>query len=49
MGEALRKEVVETDIKVTLIEPGMADTPFFGDARPECWRTRASPARRCVR
>jgi NADP-dependent 3-hydroxy acid dehydrogenase YdfG len=29
MGEALRQEVTETDIKVTLIEPGAVDTPFF--------------------
>jgi NADP-dependent 3-hydroxy acid dehydrogenase YdfG len=29
MGEALRQEVAETDIKVTLIEPGMVSTPFF--------------------
>jgi len=29
MGEALRQEVAETGIKVTLIEPGMVDTPFF--------------------
>jgi NADP-dependent 3-hydroxy acid dehydrogenase YdfG len=29
MGEALRAEVAETDIKVTLIEPGAVDTPFF--------------------
>jgi NADP-dependent 3-hydroxy acid dehydrogenase YdfG len=33
MGEALRQEIHETDIKVTLIEPGMVDTPFF-DNRP---------------
>ncbi|TMM10596.1 MAG: SDR family oxidoreductase [Actinobacteria bacterium] len=33
MGEALRQELAETDIKVTLIEPGMTDTPFF-DERP---------------
>jgi NADP-dependent 3-hydroxy acid dehydrogenase YdfG len=31
MGEALRQEVAETDIKVTTIEPGMVDTPFFDD------------------
>jgi NADP-dependent 3-hydroxy acid dehydrogenase YdfG len=33
MGEALRAEVADTDVKVTLIEPGMVDTPFF-DNRP---------------
>jgi NADP-dependent 3-hydroxy acid dehydrogenase YdfG len=33
MGEALRQELAETPIKVTLIEPGMVDTPFF-DNRP---------------
>ena len=31
MGEACAQEVAETDIKVTLIEPGMVDTPFFDD------------------
>jgi NADP-dependent 3-hydroxy acid dehydrogenase YdfG len=29
MGEALRQELAETAIKVTLIEPGMVATPFF--------------------
>jgi NADP-dependent 3-hydroxy acid dehydrogenase YdfG len=29
MGYALSAEVADTDIKVTLIEPGMVDTPFF--------------------
>ena len=33
MGEALRQEVSETDIKVTLIEQGMVDTPLF-ESRP---------------
>jgi NADP-dependent 3-hydroxy acid dehydrogenase YdfG len=33
MGEALRAEVADSDIKVTLIEPGMTDTPFF-ESRP---------------
>jgi NADP-dependent 3-hydroxy acid dehydrogenase YdfG len=32
MGESLRQEVAETPIKVTLIEPGMVDTPFFDNA-----------------
>jgi NADP-dependent 3-hydroxy acid dehydrogenase YdfG len=29
MGEALRQEIADTDIKMTLIEPGMVDTAFF--------------------
>jgi len=29
MGEGLRQEVADTPIKMTLIEPGMVDTPFF--------------------
>jgi NADP-dependent 3-hydroxy acid dehydrogenase YdfG len=35
MGHALRAEVAETDIKVTLIEPGMVDTPFFDSPAPD--------------
>jgi len=35
MGEALRQEVSDSDIKVTLIEPGMVDTPFFDEAKPD--------------
>ena len=34
MGENLRAEVSDTDIKVTVIEPGMVDTAFF-DNRPQ--------------
>src|SRR5215211_5670018 len=34
MGQALRAEVAETPINVTLLEPGMVDTPFFDD-QPE--------------
>jgi NADP-dependent 3-hydroxy acid dehydrogenase YdfG len=33
MGEALRQELNDTGVRVTLIEPGMVDTPFF-DKRP---------------
>src|SRR5919107_260653 len=29
MGEALRQEIAESEIKMTLIEPGMVATPFF--------------------
>jgi NADP-dependent 3-hydroxy acid dehydrogenase YdfG len=34
MGEALRQDVDGSGIRVTLIEPGMTDTPFF-DQRPQ--------------
>jgi NADP-dependent 3-hydroxy acid dehydrogenase YdfG len=32
MGEALRQEIADTAIKMTLIEPGAVDTPFFDNA-----------------
>jgi NADP-dependent 3-hydroxy acid dehydrogenase YdfG len=31
MGEAARLELDGTGVRVTLIEPGMVDTPFFDD------------------
>jgi NADP-dependent 3-hydroxy acid dehydrogenase YdfG len=34
MGEAARQDLADSGIRVTLIEPGMVDTPFF-DKRPE--------------
>ena len=34
MGQSLRAEVAGTGVRVTLIEPGMVDTPFF-DNRPQ--------------
>ncbi|TMK25892.1 MAG: SDR family oxidoreductase [Actinobacteria bacterium] len=34
MGEALRQDVHGTGVRVTVIEPGMTDTPFF-DQRPK--------------
>jgi NADP-dependent 3-hydroxy acid dehydrogenase YdfG len=29
MGESLRQEVADTPMRVTVVEPGMVDTPFF--------------------
>jgi NADP-dependent 3-hydroxy acid dehydrogenase YdfG len=34
MGEAARQDLNDTGVRVTLIEPGMVDTPFFDD-RPQ--------------
>jgi NADP-dependent 3-hydroxy acid dehydrogenase YdfG len=34
MGEAARQDFNDTGVRVTLIEPGMVDTPFF-DAPPK--------------
>ena len=45
MGESLRQEVSDSDIRVTLIEPGMVDTPFFDDAPRAPSRPTTSPAR----
>jgi NADP-dependent 3-hydroxy acid dehydrogenase YdfG len=46
MGESLRAEVAETDIKVTLIEPGAVNTPFFDD--PPEWALQADDIARAV-
>ena len=56
MGEALRQEVDGSGVRVTLIEPGMVDTPFFDNrpqgaleaddiARAVMFAVRAAPAR----
>jgi NADP-dependent 3-hydroxy acid dehydrogenase YdfG len=47
MGYALRSEVADTDIKVTVIEPGMVDTPFF-DQRPQSDALEADDVARAV-
>jgi NADP-dependent 3-hydroxy acid dehydrogenase YdfG len=51
IGEALRAELRQmhenTAIKVTLIEPGMTDTPFF-DNRPGEWALRDDDIARAV-
>jgi NADP-dependent 3-hydroxy acid dehydrogenase YdfG len=51
MGESLRAELRQmhdnTGIRVTLIEPGMTDTPFF-DNRPGEWALRDDDIARAV-
>jgi len=46
MGEALRQEVNGTGMRVTLIEPGMVDTPFFDN--PGEGRLQAEDVARAV-
>lgn len=51
IGEALRAELRQMhenrDIRVTVIEPGMTDTPFF-DNRPGEWALRADDIAKAV-
>ncbi len=51
IGESLRQELHQihenTSIRVTLIEPGMVDTPFF-DNRPGDWALKDEDVARCV-
>ena len=46
MGESLRQDVDGTGIRVTVIEPGMVDTPFFDD--PGEGRLQADDVARAV-
>ena len=34
IGHGFRKEMEDTGVRVTLIEPGIVDTPFFDDPKP---------------
>jgi NADP-dependent 3-hydroxy acid dehydrogenase YdfG len=47
MGEALRQEMADTAVKMTLIEPGMVDTPFF-ENRPTSGALEADDVARAV-
>ena len=47
MGEAARQELNGTGVRVTLIEPGMVDTPFF-DNPPEMQALTADDIARAV-
>jgi NADP-dependent 3-hydroxy acid dehydrogenase YdfG len=47
MGESARQDFNETGVRVTLIEPGMVDTPFF-DSPPEIDALKADDIARAV-
>jgi NADP-dependent 3-hydroxy acid dehydrogenase YdfG len=47
MGEAARLDLNDTGVRVTLIEPGMVDTPFF-DSPPEIEALQADDIARAV-
>jgi NADP-dependent 3-hydroxy acid dehydrogenase YdfG len=47
MGESARQDFNDTGVRVTLIEPGMVDTPFF-DSPPEIDALKADDIARAV-
>ena len=47
MGEAARQELTEKNVRVTLIEPGVVDTPFFDD-KPKIRALEADDIARAV-
>jgi NADP-dependent 3-hydroxy acid dehydrogenase YdfG len=48
MGEAARQELNGSGVRVTLIEPGMVDTPFFENGAPQEDPLRAEDVARAV-
>ena len=47
MGEGARQDFNDTGVRVTVIEPGMVDTPFF-DSPPEIEALHAEDVARAV-
>jgi NADP-dependent 3-hydroxy acid dehydrogenase YdfG len=47
MGESARQELSDTGVRVTVIEPGMVDTPFFSSGAAE-WALKPDDVARAV-
>jgi NADP-dependent 3-hydroxy acid dehydrogenase YdfG len=47
MGEGARQDFNDTGVRVTVVEPGMVDTPFF-DTPPEIEALQAEDIARAV-
>ncbi len=47
MGESARQELNETGVRVTVIEPGMVDTPWFSRGAPD-WALQPDDVARAV-
>ena len=47
MGEAARQELSESGVRLTVIEPGMVDTPFFDDGAPD-WALKPDDVARTI-
>jgi NADP-dependent 3-hydroxy acid dehydrogenase YdfG len=47
MGESARQELNDTGVRVTVVEPGMVDTPWFDRGAPE-WALQPDDVARAV-
>jgi len=47
MGEAARQELSDSGVRLTVIEPGMVDTPFFDEGAPD-WALKPDDVARAI-
>jgi len=47
MGEAARQELSDSGVRLTVIEPGMVDTPFFDEGTPD-WALKPDDVARAI-
>ena len=47
MGEAARQELSDSGVRLTVIEPGMVDTPFFDEGAPD-WALKPDDVSRAI-